>query len=88
MSKSQPVVEGEAQPLPCFVCGALPKVESFALMVSYKRGWTCLCPNHHYETDAYYDREGAVEAWNRWVESEGFVLDDDYDDDDGWEVEE
>jgi hypothetical protein len=82
------MVEIETQPQPCFVCGELPKVEDFALMVSHKRGWTALCPNHHYETDAYYDREDAVEAWNRWCESEGFVLDDDWDDDDGWEVEE
>ena len=74
------------EPLPCFICGELPKVEDFALMVSYKRGWTCLCPNKHYETNAYYDREGAIEAWNRWVESEGWV-DEDYGDDDGWEID-
>lgn len=73
------------RPLPCFVCDELPKVEDFALMVTYKRGWTCLCPNRHYETETYYDRESAVEDWNRWVESEGYVL---YDDDDGWEGEE
>ena len=79
------MVEIETQPLPCFVCGALPKVESFKLMVSYKRGWTALCPNKCYETATYYDRESAVKDWNQWVESEGFVL---YDDDDGWEVDE
>jgi hypothetical protein len=74
------------RPLPCFVCGELPKVEDFALMVSYKRGWTALCPNHHYETDAYYDREGAIEAWNRWCDTEGYVNDDDGDEceDDEW----
>ena len=73
------------EPLPCFVCGELPKVEDFALMVSYKRGWTALCPNHHYETDAYYDRDDAVEAWNRWVESEGWPEEDG--EDDGWEMD-
>jgi hypothetical protein len=77
------------KPLPCFVCGELPKVEDFALMVSYKRGWTCLCPNKHYETETYYERQYAIEDWNRWVESEGWVdgdMDDDYDEGE-WEVD-
>ena len=82
------MAEIEIEPLPCFICGEMPKVGDFALMMTHKRGWTCLCPNKHYETETYYERQYAVEDWNRWVESEGFVFyddDDDCDDDDGWE---
>jgi hypothetical protein len=83
MSKSQPVVEGEAQPLPCYLCDTLPKVGRIELMTG-KTVWTCLCPNHCYETDAYYDRDGAIEEWNRWCDDKDY----DYDDGDGWEVDE
>ena len=69
------------EPQPCFVCGALPKVDSFLLMDLRHRGWTALCPNKHYETDVYYDREGAVEEWNLWVENEGWIPDDEDEDD-------
>jgi hypothetical protein len=43
-------------------------------------GWTCLCPNKCHETEAYLDAEGAIEAWNRWCDTEGFVFDDDPED--------
>jgi hypothetical protein len=61
------------KPLPCFICDELPKVDSFPLMTLRHRGWTCLCPNRHYETSAYYERDGAIEEWNYWVENEGIT---------------
>ena len=71
----------ELKPLPCYLCGELPKVGAIQLMTG-KVVWTCLCPNHHYETNAYYNREGAIDEWNRWVESEGWPEEDE-DDEDG-----
>ena len=76
---SEPTITIE--PLPCFVCGKLPKVDSFLLMDLYHHGWSCLCPSKCYETETYYERAGAVEEWNRWVESEGFDDFEDYDED-------
>ena len=68
------------KPLPCFMCNELPKVGSFLLMDLRHTGWTAMCPNKHYETDAYLDADSAVEAWNRWNDTEGYVFDDyDYD---------
>lgn len=61
-----------AAPLPCLVCGSLPKVDGFPLMTG-RTGWTALCPNHCYESATYYDRGSAVADWNLWVESEGEV---------------
>lgn len=61
------------EPLPCFVCGERPKVESFLLMDLRHLGWTCLCPSRCFETGAYYEREGAVGEWNAWVENEGLT---------------
>ena len=77
-----------AEPLPCFLCGELPKVGSFKLMTG-KYGWTALCPNHCYETATYYERGYAVEDWNEWVESEGCVFQgEDAIDFDEWEDDE
>ena len=67
----------KTEPKPCFVCGRRPIVDSFLLMDMRSHGWTALCPSKCYETDAYYDREDAVKEWNRWVESEGYVYDED-----------
>jgi hypothetical protein len=39
-------------------------------------GWTCLCPNHCHETEAYLEATDAIRAWNDWVGSEGYVFDD------------
>ena len=75
------------EPQPCYLCGELPKVGRIELMTG-KVAWTCLCPNHHYETNAYYDRKGAIDEWNCWVESEGWPEEDgDIDEweDDFWE---
>lgn len=71
------------EPLPCFACDELPIVGSFLLMDLRHHGWTCLCPNKCYETETYYSREGAVEDWNQWVESEGwdYPYDDEEDED-------
>ena len=60
----------DVKPLPCFVCDELPRVGGFLLMDG-RTGWTALCPNKHFETNAYYDRNGAVAEWNAWVEGEG-----------------
>lgn len=70
------------EPTPCFVCGSLPKVGSFLLMDG-RIGWTCLCPNRCFETDAYLDRDGAVTEWNSWVECEGAWAEDE-DEDGEW----
>ena len=70
----------EIRPLPCFVCGALPKLGSFPLMDLRRTGWTCLCPNHCHETEAYLEATDAIRAWNDWVGSEGYVFDDDPED--------
>ena len=70
----------EINPLPCFICGALPKLGSFPLMDLRRVGWTCLCPNRCHETEAYLDAEGAIEAWNRWCDTEGYVFLDDPED--------
>jgi hypothetical protein len=61
------------EPKPCFVCDEPPTVGSFLLMDMRHRGWTCLCPNKHHETNAYYSRDAAVKEWNEWVESEGIT---------------
>lgn len=74
-----------SEPEPCFICGQLPKVEDFALMVSYKRGWTALCPSKCYETSMHYDKDDAIADWNQWVESEGYV--EEFDMLDDWEDE-
>jgi hypothetical protein len=65
------------EPVPCPLCDELPKVDGFLLM-DMRTGWTCLCPNGHFETQAYYDRDGAVTEWNAWAESDG------YDEGGGW----
>ena len=70
----------EIRPLPCFVCGALPKLGSFPLMDLRRTGWTCLCPNHCFETEAYLEATDAIEAWNDWVGTEGYVFLDDPED--------
>jgi hypothetical protein len=70
----------EINPLPCFICGALPKLGSFPLMDLRRVGWTCLCPNRCHETEAYLEATDAIEAWNLWVETEGYVFDDDPED--------
>lgn len=67
------------EPLPCFICGQMPKVESFMLMDLRHHGWSCLCPSKCFETNTYYGRDGAVGEWNEWVENEGML------DDEGWE---
>lgn len=72
----------EAEPLPCFVCGELPKVNSFLLMDMRHRGWTALCPSRCHETGAYHERDDAVAEWNRWVEAEGLDPDGA---EDGWD---
>lgn len=64
----------EIRPKPCFICGELPMVKSFVLIASHKRVWTAACPNRHHETDAYYDRDGAIDQWNAWCEPKGYVF--------------
>lgn len=73
------------EPLPCFVCGELPKVGSFLLMDLRHHGWTCLCPNRCYETGTYLSRDFAVRDWNAWVESEGDVYQGEGTHHDEWE---
>lgn len=61
MNATQPTVAEPAgsEPYPCPFCGGLAKVSELANV------WRAGCPQCDVETVGFFDREDAVETWNR-----------------------